>query len=373
MCAVTVRHLRSLVVAGLVGISLLLAPQASAVVLVDDVPQTGWQVNGTVYATVIVGDTVVVGGTFTQAVSPTAQRVDRQNLAAFSLSTGALLTTWQADADGKVQALATDGSSVYVGGLFTHVGGLGRNRMAKLDAVTGGVVDGFAPNVGSGVRAIRVSPVGIYIAGGFGAVNNAPHSRVALLDPVTGAPSASFKASADLAVYSIALSLSGTLYLGGLFENVDTQPRLGVAGVNGLTGALVGPAFDHTDVPVYGLDLSPDGTQLFGAQKSNQGSAWQTSTGVRSWRVGTDGNVQSVKYFNGSVYFGFHDGYQGDTTIKALAVNPANGAVDPTFKPSIDSFYGVHAIDATSDALVLGGAFKVVSGVAARGFAIFRP
>jgi hypothetical protein len=83
--------------------------------------------------------------------------------------------------------------------------------------------------------------------------------------------------------------------------------------------------------------------------------------------------VQSVKYFNGSVYFGFHDGYQHDTTVKALAVNPANGAVDTTWKPSIDSFYGVHAIDATSDALVLGGAFKVVSGVAARGFAIFKP
>ena len=40
-------------------------------------PISSWGVNGTAYATVAIGDIVYVGGTFSQAVSPSGQRVNR--------------------------------------------------------------------------------------------------------------------------------------------------------------------------------------------------------------------------------------------------------------------------------------------------------
>src|SRR3954452_12326932 len=117
----------------------LTAPSASASVWFDDTPVQGWGVNGRVYATAIAGDTVIVGGAFTAAVSPTGTTVARKNLAAFSMSTGALLTTWKADAGSTVRALVTDGTSVYVGGSFAKVGGKVAKYVAKVSVATGAV------------------------------------------------------------------------------------------------------------------------------------------------------------------------------------------------------------------------------------------
>jgi hypothetical protein len=367
------RSIRYLVVAGLVGVASMLAPAVSAAVY-DPVPIVGWGVNGNVHAVVIVGDMVVVGGTFSQATSPTGVSVPRQNLAAFSLSTGALLTDWRADTDKAVKALDTDGTSLWVGGDFTQVGGFARTRLAKLDAVTAEVDPAFAPKVNSGVKTIQIDGPDLYIGGGFGAVNKKKHAHVAKLRADTGTPDETFHASADLTVYTLVKSpTTSTLYIGGNFDAVDGTARLGVAAVDSTTGDLVGPTFQDTGIPVYGLDISPDGTVVYGAQTNlNQGSAWDVDTGAELWQVGTDGNVQCVRYFDGVVYLGFHDGYQLDTTVKLLAVDPATGDVDPSFKPSIDSFYGVFALDVTADGLAIGGAFKTVSGVKDKHVAIFH-
>ena len=66
----------------LVFAGLLLAP-ATAASLVPDTPEQSWRVNGRVYATVVVGNSVFVGGHFSQAVSPTGATAPRSNLAAF--------------------------------------------------------------------------------------------------------------------------------------------------------------------------------------------------------------------------------------------------------------------------------------------------
>lgn len=370
----SVGHVRSLVVTGVVALAMLANPAASAAVFVEGTPQASWGVNGSVYATVVVGDTVIVGGAFTQAVSTTNKKTPRQNLAAFSLSTGALLTSWRLDADARVQALTTDGTNVYVGGMFLNLGGVPRSRLAKLDAATGVLAAGFAPNVSGGVKAVEVDGNDLYIAGGFTVVNQVKHRYVAKLDATTGAQSSAFQATANAAAYGLVKSpTSDTLWVSGLFDTLNGVGRLGLGGLNTTTGALIGPEFGHTDVPLFGLDISPDGSTLFGAQKSNQGAAWNVDTGTRNWVVRLDGNAQAVKYYDGTLYLGFHDGYQANTALKLLAIDPVTGEVDPSFMPSFDLFMGVHAIDVTADGLVVGGQFRTVSGVTARNFAIFRP
>lgn len=357
----------------LLGLGLVSLPAtASAAVPYADTVVRAWGLNGVVRATAIAGDTVVVGGTFTAAISPTGVSVNRLNLAAFSLSTGALLPDWRADTDNTVSALGTDGSSVWAGGSFTTVGGTARSRLVKLDAATGAVDPGFSPRVNSGVKAVEVAGADLFIGGAFGSVNGTPRKRLAKLHAGTGTLDAQFATTADKPVYALALSSRGTLFVSGTFTLLNGVSRLGVGGVDVTTGAISGPAFASTSVPIFGLDVNPDGTMLFGAQQSNQLTAWTVATGSRKWRVDTDGNAQAVKYFAGTVYFGFHDGYQGDTTLKLLAVDPTTGAVDPGFKPAINSFNGVWAIDASADGLVVGGSFTKVSGVTARRLAIFH-
>lgn len=127
--------------------------------------------------------------------------------------------------------------------------------------------------------------------------------------------------------------------------------------------------------PTLGLDLSDDGTRLYGAggNSSNTMAAWSTGTGTRVWRVSADGDIQAVDYFDGVVYFGFHDGYQNNGTTKLLAADALTGAVDPDFRPRFNQFWGVFAISASSGGLVAGGQFTTVSGVRAPGVVRFSP
>ena len=91
------------------------------------------------------------------------------------------------------------------------------------------------------------------------------------------------------------------------------------------------------------------------------------------------GDIQAIDFLDGSVYFGFHQGFAGDRCEKVRAADARTGALDEDFRPTFDRFLGVLAIDAvdatdTRDAaVVVGGRFTEVSGVDAEGFARFVP
>jgi hypothetical protein len=121
------------------------------------------------------------------------------------------------------------------------------------------------------------------------------------------------------------------------------------------------------------LALSPDGATLYGGSGNwnNTAAAWNTATGARLWHVVAGGDVQAIAYYQGEVFFGFHDNYQGDSQTKLLAVNARTGAVDPSFRPTFDQYWGVRAISASAAGLVIGGEFTWVSGVRADNWARF--
>jgi PKD repeat protein len=331
-------------------------------------------VDGTVYATLVVGDTVFVGGSFSNAVAPTGGLVQRQNLAAFSLATGALIASWRADAGASVRALASDGRWLYVGGSFGRLAGQTRMRLARVDVASAALDAGFAPVLDDTVRALAVTGDRIYAGGPFLTVNGVGRNRLVRLDSASGAVDPQFAAAASGPVYGLRISPGrDRLYVAGGFAALNGVGRSGVGAVDADTGAVVGPAFASSARPTFGLDISPDGTRLYGAGGSgtNAAAAWDTGTGTRTWRVVADGDIQALRYFGGTVYFGFHDGFQGDSSLKALAADAATGVLDPSFRPRIVGFWGVWAIDVTDEGVVLGGDFTQVSGVPARGWARF--
>lgn len=367
------RALTALTATVALGVAGLVATPASAYLEADGTADPSWHVDGPVYATVIVGNTVIVGGRFSHAVGAKGRTVGRTNLAAFSLSTGALKTSWRASVRGTVRAMVTDGVSLWVGGNLPLARGKG-SRLVKIDVATGQVQPEFRAKANDTVYALALEGKDLYAGGSFTKVNKLWRARVAKLGAARGAVSRTFAARSSGTVYAVVPSpITSDLYLGGSFFKVGGQDHHAVAAVDGATGAVRSTLFRLT-ATTRGLDISPDGRLLYGATggELNTAAAWSTRTGVRMFGVEADGPMRVVRYHAGTLYAGFSKGADGDTRVKLLAADAFNGTVDTGFQPRMPGFWGVQAIAATDAGVVLGGDFWRVNGAKARGMAVFR-
>jgi hypothetical protein len=371
------RRVGGAVIAALVVIGGLSIPEAGAApIRYQPAPVAGWSTNGTVKAVLVAGDTVYVGGQFTQVRgaggSPTAART---NLAAFDRTSGALRTGFLSNTNGYVRQLATDGNKLFVGGSFTSIGNVNRSRLAALDLSSGAVDTVWAAGANSNVYALEVRGTRLYVGGSFSTLGGVTRNRVGVVSTATGTLDTAFNPNANATVLAIAASPDGSrVYIGGDFATVGGTSRRYVATVSATSGALLPLVFQYSTFgSVIDLDVSADGSQLFAGlgDLENQVIAWNTTNGNRQWFYQVDGDTQAVRYFDGNVYFGFHEGALDDHSVRMLVADAATGAIDQSFRPPVDSFYGVWDIDANADALVIGGEFLHVNGVADQGFAVF--
>lgn len=347
---------------------------AHAQVSFGGTPLAGWRTNGTAYAVKVAGGRVYVGGTFSQVIAPDGTVVARANLAAFNVATGTLDVAFRADTNGIVRALVSDGTTVWAGGNFTTVGGASRNRIAAVDASTGALRP-FVAQANSLVYALDLRAGQLFVGGTFSTVNRTARNRAAALNPTTGAVGA-FAPRLNGTVRAIRANPAGTVvYLGGDFSAINEQAHNGLAAVSGTTGEPFGLVFANTYIPTLGLDMNEDGTRLFAAVggQGNQVAAYNPTSGARTWWRRADGDVQAVAYHNGTVYWGFHEGFEADTTLRMLASDAVTGEIDSGMRPTFDRFWGVWSLSASDEGLAVGGEFDRVTGVRATGVATFPP
>lgn len=151
-----------------------------------DAPQVR---NGRVQALAQVGDVIVLGGTFTQVSDAGGKGIPRTYLAAYNRSTRKLSRTFAPVINGQVWTVipGAQPNSVYIGGDFTQVNGVGAIRVAALDVTTGAKVNGFRPSAVNGtVRTLGLSGGRLFVGGTFKTVGQLPHAGMASLDPLTG-------------------------------------------------------------------------------------------------------------------------------------------------------------------------------------------
>ena len=178
--------------------------------------------------------------------------------------------------NGRVTAMATLGTKVYVGGSFTTItlqNGtvVTQPSLFSYDLVTGAYNTAFAPVIGGGtVSALSPTPdgTGLLVGGNFATVNGTTQRRLARINP-GGALATTFKPVVSAAVSAIAVT--GTrIFIGGSFTTVGGVARPKLAEVSPATGAVVS-AFDFGIggnaavggfVGVQGLDVSPNGSRL---------------------------------------------------------------------------------------------------------------
>ena len=195
------------------------------------------------------------------------------------------------------------------------------------------------------------------------------------MDTVTGALVGGFKPTVDRRVSSMATSPDGsTVYLGGRFTTVNSQTVLNLAAVKASDGSLLPQRFADVQAPdpatttsdILDLDVTTDGTSVIvgiGGKHFNVVGAWDAGSGARHWWHGfdptdhLDGDVQAVRYDAGTVYFGFHGGYNGNNNRRLMAADATTGTLDPDFQPNINGIVGVARPHHRRRRAVRGGRF----------------
>ena len=223
--------------------------------IVSGVPgKTPSVLDGEVLSLVKVGNTVVAGGTFTQASSWNSSTVlPRAGILAFDATTGVISDTFVPALNGEVDSLipGPTANTVYAGGSFTKLGTVSVGKVVVLDATTGARLSSFkAPAINGLVQSLSVSAGRLFLGGQFTKVGGVAHGGLATVSATTGAvdPYLSLQltgrhndsgsgAKAPVGVKALDISTDGSrLVTVGNFKRVDGVLRDQVA-VLDLTGA----------------------------------------------------------------------------------------------------------------------------------------
>ena len=171
-------------------------PAHPRVVSANPVDHTPHVLDGTVWAIAVVGDTVVVGGSFTQVTnSAKTQTYARRNIFAYGLDDG-VVRPFAPALDGPVYALAPGASgTVYLGGSFKTVNGAAQRGLARVNLTGGQRISSFGAKINWGdVRAMSAKGSRLYVGGTFSAINGATRVGLARLNASSGAVDTGFDA-----------------------------------------------------------------------------------------------------------------------------------------------------------------------------------
>ncbi|ADB29250.1 PKD domain containing protein [Kribbella flavida DSM 17836] len=391
--------------------------------IVPDVPRTNFPLisTGEIWDIEVVGNRVYVAGGFTSLrnnASGNTTTVNQSQLAAFSLSTGLIDTTFRpVIGNGGVEAVeaSPDGTKLYIAGNFGTVNGLTRKGIARIDPVTGAPVSGFVADANAKPQELAVTNSTVYVGGRFTAINGAPRGALAALDGTTGAVRTDFVndvsggigANGDFTVQRLKLSPDlGRLLVVHTGRQINGQDRYGVALINARTQKLLpwrtrlwddNLQFVGGIQRIYGGDISPDGT-YFAVTSGSGGDRPPINDTVVAYPMEGGDHVQplwisrlfdsvySIAIAEKAVYVGGHFAWQesptspqpwpgltdqgygtgqglsgyglGDAVVRREhlgALNPADGTAIDGFNPGSNSFEGDKHLELTPRGLFVGG------------------
>ena len=380
------RRLSVLAVAGSLLAVVLPAPAAHAALRGS--PDPTWMTNGPVKDIVLGGNNAYLGGTFTEArTQRDAAGTPRARLAAFDRATGALNTAFNASVSGSVETLAisSDGSTLYLGGLFTAVNGVARQNLAAVDAATGSVRTGFRADADNTVRALAYSGGYLFAGGSFGKIGGTSRRRLAKMNGTSGILAPWTPGASEQRVNALDVSADGSrLYVGGAFAalgGVANSRRLGAVTTD--TGSVITSFRPNPEWSV--LDLANANGIVVAAYGSSGGGrtrAYNESNGTFRWHIQANGDCQAVEIIGSKIFIGghFRPGHSSpslggrDVHSEVASANLSTGAVDFSWAPDLDrgGNTGVHALTADGvSRLHVGGDFARVNGAARSNYARF--
>jgi hypothetical protein len=296
------------------------------------------QINGVAWSQVVVGTTVYVAGKFTRArpagAAPGTQETVRNNLLAYDIRTGQLITSFAPDlnAQALVVTASPDGTRIYVGGDFTVANGQSRLRVAAYDTATGALVSGFAPAVYGQVRALAATASTVYAGGSVSSVGSVARNRLAAFaastgallpwapQPGVGSTSGNRDGSTVTSNAVLALVVTGggsQVVAAGRFDSLNGTKSTGVGALDPVTGATrsfsVNRLITNQGVNSAVWSLSTDGTTVWGSGYDYYGPgnlegafAARADGGGVVWIDDCHGDTYSTFAQGGAVYVATH-------------------------------------------------------------------
>ena len=333
---------------------------------------------------------IIVGGDFYLAGG-----LERPNLARINPD-ASLDLAWSPKADGTVNAIAVSGTNVFVGGNFTAMNGLRRNRVAKLNTGSPDAVDtNWNPNADNSVSCLVATNNDVFIGGSFASVGGLGRNVLAKLSATgTGAADTNWNPNPtggtyDPASYVAGMSLNGTsIFVGGNFTSIGGLNRtclakLSTSGTgaadNNFTGQInrlvIAVVANDSNVYAGGQFFGPIGNHVakFSAASGAQDSSWNPGVSDPSGRFA----VSALALGGTNLYVGGNFGNVGGQTrsgiVKLDALNA--GVVDPTWhhdaaNTSVEGSASVNALLVNNSDVYAGGTYVTIEGAQRGGFAL---
>lgn len=362
-----------------------------------------YQTNGIVWAMAQANGIVYTAGTFS-AIRPAGSAAGTNettvaNFAAFDAATGQPagcqlnFTVGSNNATVRALAVSPDGHTLYAGGFFGQVNGVGVSSLAAIDLDTCQVSGSFHPAVAGTVRTIQATADTVFFGGDVTSVAGQHRGRYAAV--TTAGALLPWAPDADNPGRALALTPNGQdAILGGDFNTVDGVNSHSLAVVDTSTGALVKAYptgfIDATSVTKT-IIVDPASNSFY---TGNEG----TGTGVfdgrirfsltdfnQVWRDNCLGATQSLEVYRTVLYSGSHAhdcssmGEYPDSVRKHLLAESVDDphllAWFPDTNDGIGEKIGPRVMALASvggtDYLWVGGEFTTVNGTAQQGLTRF--
>jgi hypothetical protein len=291
-------------------------------------------------------------------------------------------TAWNPGTDFPVDVLLFDSTTgtVYVGGYFNTIGGQVRSGLAAVDGVTG-VPTAWNPHpIGSPARVFTLALYGttMYVGGGFTDIGGQPRNNLASVDTATGA-ALTWNPNVNKSVFGIWLRTSDafpftrTLYVCGAFDTIGGQVRNFIASVDADTGVptswqpdadnfvrkIVVTSGPSPRQPIITVYAAGDFHRL-GAQTRNYLGAVNAAGLATSWFPDPNSGAFALGAANGVIYAGGGFTSVGGQPRRYLAaLDPATGAAT-SWDPALNSY--PQAFASSGNSIIVGGSFSSVGG-----------
>ncbi|WP_333768144.1 LamG-like jellyroll fold domain-containing protein [Streptomyces sp. IBSBF 2435] len=362
-----------------------------------------YQTNGVVWAMAQANGIVYTAGTFS-AIRPAGSAAGTgetavANFAAFDAATGQPagcqlnFTVGSNNATVRALAVSPDGHTLYAGGFFGQVNGVGVSSLAAIDLDTCTVSGTFHPAVAGTVRTIEATAGTVYFGGDVTTVNSQSRGRYAAVS--SAGALLPWAPTADNPGRALALTPDGqNAILGGDFNTVDGVDSHSLAVVDASTGALVKAYptgfIDATSV-TKDIVVDAASNSFYTANEGTGGGVFDGRIRFsltdfnQVWRDNCLGATQTLTVYQTVLYSGSHAhdcssmGEYPDSVRKHLLAesvdDPRLLAWFPDTNDGIGEKIGPRVMALASsggtDYLWVGGEFTTVNGAAQQGLTRF--
>lgn len=325
--------------------------------------ESAWVTDGVVNAMASTGSTVFVGGNFLR-IGPTtgaAAVVDRAEGSAAEPYSAIL---------GVVEAAISDGAGGwYLGGTISSAGGRPSSNLVHV--LADGSVDAWAPGLNGTVTSLALDGNTLYAGGAFTVAAGQTRNHLAAFDVTNGALT-SWNPSATGNVNAL-LRTGSTLYAAGNFRAIDGFPKTSLAAFDLPAGTLSprvlsGPTPSLVGDPAFLSALAASGNSLIvggsfanvGAPSAGAASLDSTTGIVRTPVFDVVGTVEAVVSDGSGGWFlgGTFTQVQGQPRAN-LAHVLADGSLS-SWNPGADN--AVFALRRAGSTLYVGGSFLHCGG-----------